>query len=355
MVATLLPEKALRPLNYTIRALALGMCLILAGCSSNPVYTTTGVVLASYAEKEAAPYVMETTDPVLACSLGLSLEPLVYSFSRVMDAPDTVGSLLMLLAANCAEYEAMEVELSYLRENYEGNVSAAKDYRERTKRLNSQIAKRRLIAFNRAMSAYEFDPAAENLECPFLYTEQDELTFLFGVLTGLQAIVNDANSGARAGVPRNIAPQAERAARCIANEKWAGIPNAVRALVWLLLPDTQPHLAANPWDVLEDSVQLGIDQGFRVSSALKIIAAETFGKPEAMEEALKEFAAAEKNMKTSETFALLDTVAKKLVMHASDKHWVSNYGYRTPSSSFGRLSPSNPGENVETMSLDDLL
>ena len=207
-----------------LKTLSLAAVAALAGCSVNPIYTTTGVVLSNYSEGEATPYVLQMSDAQMACALGEGVDPLLYSFSRVTDAPDSTGSLLMLLAGNCAEYEAWEAELAYLRADYEGDVAAAKDAREVAKRLNALTAKRRYASFKRAMAAYEFDPAAEPLECPFLFTEQDEITFLLGLLTGMQAIVNDANSGAMAGVPRNIAPQAERAATCLDNESGAECP-----------------------------------------------------------------------------------------------------------------------------------
>lgn len=337
------------------KAALLALMVLLVGCSANPVYTTTGVVLSNYAEGEATPYVLQMTDPSMACSLGQSVDPLIYSFSRVTAPPATTGSLLMLLAANCSEYQAMEAELDYLRADFAGDVPAAKDAREKAKRLNAEVASRRLIAFERAMLAYDFDPAAEPLQCPFLFNDQDELTFLLGHLTGLQAIVNDANSGALAGIPRNIAPQAERAVRCIDNEKWGGIPNAIRAVVWLLLPDTRPDLAPSPWDVLDNSVQLGIDRGFRVSTALQIVAAETFGRPDVLEKAVRGFAESGDTMEPSAAYPLIDTVAERIVLHASDKHWVSNYGYRTPRASFGELKPKTAGSNVQTMDLDDLL
>ncbi|MEP3165983.1 MAG: hypothetical protein ABJO43_13010, partial [Marinobacter sp.] len=203
---------------------ALLVLTLLAGCSANPIYTTTGVVLSSYSEGEATPYVMQMSDPKMACALGEGVDPLLYSFSRVTDAPESTGSLLMLLAGNCSEYRAWEAELDYLRADFAGNVPAAKDAREKAKRLNAETARRRYIAYQRAMAAYDFDPAAEEFECPFLFDDQEELTFLLGLLTGMQAIVNDANSGAIAGVPRNIAPQAERAATCVDNEKWGGLP-----------------------------------------------------------------------------------------------------------------------------------
>ncbi|MBW0146968.1 hypothetical protein [Marinobacter arenosus] len=338
-----------------LKLLMLTAVAVLAGCSANPIYTTTGVVLSNYSEGEATPYVMQMSDPEMACSLGEGIDPLLYSFSRVTDAPDSTGSLLMLLAGNCMEYRAWEAELAYLRADFEGNVPAAKDAREEAKRLNAKTAERRLRAFNRAMAAYEFDPAAEPLECPFLFTEQDELTFLLGLLTGMQAIVNDANSGAMAGIPRNIAPQAERAATCLDNEKWGGLPNSIRALVWLLLPDTRPALSPDPWRVLDNSSELGVKVGMRASMALEAVAAETFGRPDVLADTIAEFVDAEERIDVWEDYRLVDHVAAGVIRFSSDKHWTANYGYRTPQSFFGKMSPERNTENVETMSLDDLL
>lgn len=334
---------------------AAAVLVLLAGCSANPIYSTTGVVLSGYSEGEATPYVMQMSDPRMACALGEGIDPLLYSFSRVTDAPNTTGSLLMLLAGNCMEYQAWEAELDYLRADYQGRVVEAKDARERAKRLNAITAQRRYEAFRRAMAAYDFDPAAEPLECPFLFSEQDELTFLLGLLTGLQSIVNDANSGALAGVPRNIAPQAERAATCLDNDTWGGLPNAIRALVWLLLPDTRPELAPDPWVVLEHSSEQGIRSGMRASLALQAVAAETFGRPDKLEQAIARFAESEGSVQVWEAYRLVDELARDAVYFSSDKYWTSHYGYRTPHRYFGRLSPDSGSEEVETMSLGDLL
>lgn len=338
-----------------LKLLTAGALILLAGCSANPIYTTTGVVLSNYSEGEATPYVLQMSDPKMACALGEGIDPLLYSFSRVTDAPDSTGSLLMLLAGNCAEYKAWEAELAYLRADYQGNVEAAKDAREEAKRLNALTAKRRYASFQRAMAAYEFDPSVEPVECPFLFSEQDELTFLLGLLTGMQAIVNDANSGAMAGVPKNIAPQAERAATCLDNEKWGGMPNAIRALVWLLLPDTRPALSPDPWQVLEHSTELGVEKGMRVPHALQAVAAETFGRPEKLEEAIASFVEANATIDVWDEYRLVDEVAAGVIRFSSDKHWSANYGYRTPQTYFGKMSPERETENVETMSLDGLL
>ena len=329
--------------------------LLLSGCSTNPIYTTTGIVLSNYAESEATPYVLKMSDTGMACALGEGTDSLVYSFSRVTEAPDSTGSLLMLLAGNCMEYRAWEAELAYLRAEYRGDVPAAKDARELAKRLYARTAERRHEAFKRAMAAYDFDPSAEPLECPFLYNDQDELTFLLGLLTGMQAIVNDSNSGALAGVPRNIAPQAERAAQCVDNEKWGGLPNAIRALVWLLLPDTRPELSPDPWQVLENSAELSVDSGIRASFAVQVVAAETFGRSQVLEQAIAGFVQAEESFEVWSDYQLVDEVALKIIQFSSDRHWSANYGHRTPRSFFGKLSPERNTENVETMDLEGLL
>src|SRR5690554_561819 len=329
--------------------------LFLAGCSVNPIYKTTGIVLSNYSESEATPYVMQMSDPRMACALGEGLDPLMYSFSRVTDAPESTGSLLMLLAANCMEFRAWEAELAYLRADFEGQVPKAKDAREEAKRLYAQTAKRRYIAFTRAMAAYDFDPAAEPLKCPELENDQAELTFLVGLLTGMQAIVNDANSGALAGIPRNIAPQTERAASCVDNEKWGGLPEAVRALVWLLLPDTRPASSPDPWIVLRRSSELGVKSGIRASYALKAVAAETFGRPDVLAEVIAGFAAAEDTIDVWDDYRLVDKSAGRVIRFSSDKYWTSHYGYRTPQAFFGKLSPERSTENIEVMDLDGLL
>lgn len=333
----------------------LAAVVLLAGCSANPIYKTTGAVLAGYSEGEATPYVMQMSDPEMACALGEGIDPLLYSFSRINDAPDTTGSLLMLLAGNCIESQSWEAELAYLRADYEGNVPAAKDAREQSKRLYALTAERRLVAFRRAMAAYDFDPSKEPLECPFLFDEQDEMTFLLGLLTGMQAVVNDANSGARAGIPRNIAPQAERAATCVDNAKLGGLPNAIRALVWLLLPDTRPELSPTPWVVLKNSSDVGVQVGIRASMAVEAVAAETFGRPDVLADVVRRFADAENTIDVWDEYRLVDTLAGQVIRFSSDKHWTAEYGYRTPQTYFGKMSPERDKENVETMSLDGLL
>jgi len=352
MISQKMKSRMTRYLPVRSALLTLFTVGFLTGCQ-NPIYVLVGGVLKEYSENEATPYVLQMDDFEMACAMGESLHPLVYSFSRVVPAPDDTSSLLMLSAANCAESQAWEAELSSLRAEYNGQLVLAKDERERAKRLNALVAERRLIVFNHANSAYDYDPSDADAECPRLIDDQDELTFMLGLLTGLQGITNDANSGMRAGIPRDIGSQAEKGMRCLNNEKWGGLPESVRALVWMLIPDTRPADSMDPWLLLEKNSELGAKAGYRASGVVELMAADMLGKDEIFKDALQRFAEAGDTMTRSEDYALVDETAFRLALFLSDKHWVSEYGYRTPEQYFGRLSTQT--EDVDTMSLDGLL
>lgn len=352
MLFSIFPSSTIKLVRNSVALLS--AVLVLAGCEVNPIYKTTGIVLTNYSQDEATPYVLQMSDTDMACSMGESLDPLVYSFKRVTDTPEKSGALLELLSATCSEKQAWEAELRYLRASYQGEVPRAKDARNVAKRWHKLTAERRLTAFKRAMRAYDYKPGAESPECPELDDVQDELTFIVGVLTGVQAIINDTNSGGAAGVPKSLAPQAERAAQCVDNEKWGGIPNAIRANVWLLLPGARPDRARDPWQVLRESSELSVRAGFRVSMALEVVAAETQGRQDIFEDAIARFAEADDVIELSDKFRLFDAVARNVITFSSDKYWTKKYGHRTPLNQFGRLSPAS-ANTEDVMDLDGIL
>lgn len=331
------------------------LCLALlfsAGCAVNPIYSTTGKVMTGYAENYNTPYVLSLADPDMSCSMGTALDPLVYSFKTVTDTPYKTGSLLMLLSANCAEEQAWNANLRSLRAERAGNVSEAEDARTESKRWQAITARRRLESFHEAMKAYDYDYTNPNVECPDLDTDQDELTFMLGLLTGLQSIMNDSASGVMVNVPRDIAPEAERAARCLSNKKWAGLPDSIRAAVWLLIPATKPSDSPDPWVVLKNDSALGAQKGMRAAGALEVVMAENLGKDKILADAIHRFAAAGKTMKVWKEYQLIDHVARNTVMAVSDRYWTQHYGQRTPALRFGELKKdSGPSDK----SLDDLL
>ena len=87
--------------------------------------------------------------------------------------------------------------------------------------------------------------------------------YLLGMVSGLQAMTNDINSGGAVNVPKDIAGIVERGMACLDNEKFWGAPMATRAVIWTLLPgagDGKPE----PYATMKESMQIGEKKGVRV-------------------------------------------------------------------------------------------
>ncbi|MDX5329367.1 MAG: hypothetical protein LPK06_11355, partial [Marinobacter sp.] len=93
----------------------------------------------------------------------------------------------------------------------------------------------------------------------------------------------------------------------------------------------------------------------RASHAVQIVAAETFGRPDVLADAIAHFADADDRIDVWDDYRLVDEVARTIVQFSSDKHWTAEYGHRTPRNFFGKMSPERARTNTETMDLDDLL
>lgn len=325
----------------------------LAGCSGfHPIYTPVGQIMTGYAERDATPYVLEMEDVGMACAMGESLDPLLYSFSRVTAEPNTTGTLLQVLAGICGEREAVEQELRYLRADYQNNTSEIRDARSNMRLWYAATASRRLMAYNRGLKAYDFDPDAEELMCPSLGDDQDELTFLSALLSGAQAVMDDAKSGGQAGVSRALAAQVERSATCLKNDKWAGIPGNLRAIIWVLLPDLSPEAVDDPWEIMAMNRQTALKGGLRTAIALELVMAENVGRLDVVEGALSFLADNGEQFQVNPRYRLVDRVGMEVATAVSDRIWTERYGHRTPANRFGHISKEQETrEEIDTEGL----
>ncbi|TVP57068.1 MAG: hypothetical protein EA349_07250 [Halomonadaceae bacterium] len=323
---------------------------VLSGCGGfHLIYTPTGQALSGYAETHNTPYVLEMHDVGIACSLGLALDPLLYSFSRVTVAPENTGTLLQVLAGICGEREAQYEELRYLRAGHQDVTEEIQDARTAMQRRYEVNAGRRLASFNRAMRAFAFDPSADVPVCPCYRNNQDELTFMLGLVSGLQAVMDDAKGGGGAGVSRGLALQIERAATCLDNTKWAGLPGNLRALVWSLLPDSRPDEITDPWASMADNRQLAMNGGMRTAIVLELVMAENLGRNDTIAEVLALLAASEGDFQVNPEYRMVDLAGMEIARFVSDRVWTRRYGYSTPLNRFGRVSDERPArENIDT-------
>lgn len=334
--------------------LSVFLLVFLAGCAVNPLHRVTGQVMTGYAEAENTPYVLAMNDVESACALGESVDPLLYSFSRVTSAPDSTGALLQILAGICMERETWQEELRYLRADYRGETGEMRDARTSMRRHYGYTAARQREAYDRALSAYHYDPSPDSA-CPCFSNDQEEITFLLGLTAGAQAVINDSTAGGRAGVPRRIAAQVERGAACLDNEKWAGLPQSLRAAVWLLLPDTMPDEHDDAWAVLADNRERAIAGGMRVAPALELVMAENLGKDETIAEVLAFLAETDSDFEVNPAYRLPDQVGMRMAWAVSDRFWTSHHGYRTPNNRFGETGTELDGEAESGIDTEGLL
>lgn len=333
--------------------------LALSACSHNPVFYPTGVVLEDIVEDETFPYVLRQNDPNIACSLGNAFTYFMASINGVTDLKEAHHPMLPLLASICSEYQAREAELHSLRALRKNDIEEAKDARSLQKQWLATTALRRLNAFKAGMRAFDFEYMNDDAQCPDFDLDREEMSFLLSITMATLAIKNDSESDMAVGVPRNIPSAVLQAANCLDNDKWHGVPRALQATLWLLLPDKKPSdISEDNWAILEKASQQSIAAGFRLGNAIHTIAAELTGNKQQLNSALTYYkASADNSVFDSGDYVMVDRMASDFIRDTSNVYWTNEVGYRTPFDQLGDLPPTVQQANSESdeEELDDLL
>jgi len=316
--------------------------LLLGGCSI--VYKTTGKALTDYSNDAMAPYILATDDTSMACSTGQSLSNLLLSFGEVMSPPHKVGSLSLEMAALCSEHKAVSAHLRYLRDVDRGQPKAAQDARIVEKRWEEVTARRRYRAYKLVAAQY----GEPGKQCPDLYSDYDQLVWMMGMVTGVQAVLNDMKDEGAVQVPQDIAAKVALGARCLDDDKWFGVPLALRAAVWVTVPGTRPK-GQNAWVAFHKAIGIGNRKGVRLPYTLEAIAAYGQGKNKIVRGAIRGLAKARKDRAADSRYRLLDQIAYVEIRNISDRMWTDATGHRTPFNGLGRFwnekQPKGPDLN----------
>lgn len=333
-------------LGHARLGLIAGAILALQGCGV--IYKSTGDVLISFGRSEMLPYMMTYDDVRMACITGEAQTPLLMSFERVGSHPEKLGTMVFTTAATCVEQVGLEAELRYMRAVKDGRVNEAQDARIEQKRWAAVAAERQYTAYKYMLEAYGEQKEGE---CPKLKTDFDELVWMVGNISGVQALLNDGNSDGAVGVPRDIAAKVERGMKCLDNQKWWGVPRSVRAAVWNLLPMLAPP-NAEPWAELEAGADAGFNSGIRLGSALYAMSAYSKGDDERLRTAIRDFASNDSNLDPE--YAMLDAIAGFIVEGISDREWTENTGKRTPVGGLGTFW-DDASKSAPAVDINDLL
>ena len=334
--------------NLSYLSLVKLVCLSLLLNACTPIYKSTGDIMIGYAEDQGMPYMLATDDVALMCSMVESFTPFLLSFSRVTTPPDQLAVLFYLMAGNCAELNAQEEELRYLRAIYFKNSIEAQDARTAQQRLLSLAAFRQLKGYYSLKKAF-VEPGGE---CPELSSDKEELYWLIGLINGIQAIINDIASGGAVEVPMDIAAKVGRGAACLNNEKWWGMPAAIEAGIWMTIPGNHPG-NKDPEQILNQSVGMGLEQGIRIP---QVLAAQVYlgqGKVEMVKDLIREPVALQQT-EVSKVYKIMNQVSNQQIQAISDRLWTEATGKRTPLGKIGTFW-DDPEESVDMIDIDELL
>lgn len=331
----------------SIRALFVAAILIaLTGCSS--IYRTTGWFAYDYSESYAMPYVMKTDDTEMGCAMSEAMTPMLLSFSELTWSPDRLAITMYMQSGACAEAKASEEGLTYLRAYKTQNIAEAKDARIRQKRLFALAANRQYKGYKHLIS--EFGEPGE--ECPDM-DKDEEFFWMLGLVSGMQAVMSDLRSQGEVGVPKDIAMKSVRGSQCLDAKRWWGVPKAMQAAVWTMMPDNAPE-DVDPWQELAAASDMGAEEGVRLAQAIEVVIADGSGNQERLRDAIRRHAQSVKTQSPSKEYLMLDVIATKQVLAVSDRLWTEATGSRTPIGGLGTFW-DDKSTSEEALDIDDLL
>lgn len=324
----------------------------LSGCGvvNHMIYKTTGDVMKGFSKDHTVPYLLESSDLAMGCSMSEATAPLLMSFGRVTSEPDQLAVMLYLSAGGCSEEHAREYELQGLAALRAMNADNAEDAMIRQKRAHATAAKRYFRGWQHHNTFYG-EPGTG--ECPDFDDDLDEFIYLAGLLSGLQALNAEIQSTSAIGVPKNVGSVVARATSCLDNEKWWGAPMALRATVWAMIPGATPD-GEDPFQRLEIADRQGEAAGVRISHVFHAIAAQNKGDHERLRDVIRSHAESLDEIPSDERWRFVDAMATQMIVAISDRLWMESNGHRTPMGQLGTFW-DDEADAVETMDLDDLL
>ncbi len=316
-----------------LAASVLGLGL-LGGCQSiqrTGANFTLGVI-----ERNVVPPVLAVPDLNQGCTHAVAMGPLIGSFRSFYGDPSGMESIMATSASLCADNDANAEELRYLRAQRDRRTADAQDARVNHKRLLERSARRQLAAYTHMRQALEKKYRFQYGEtCPTFRrkgAEFDQLIYLLGTISGLQAMVNDVAAEKAVNVPTDIPLKAEFAMTCLNDAKWWGTPQAVRATVWSVVPGAS--VGKDVAGTFNRALTLGEQQGVRLPHVLASISAGFTDDKTRIREVVKRFASAP-NFTPNKNYRYIDEAAIAAVQQLSDRDWTMGTGSRTPVGALG--------------------
>ncbi|MEN9464777.1 MAG: hypothetical protein RL217_958 [Pseudomonadota bacterium] len=320
--------------------------LTLSACST--IYRPGGWVAYDFTERYAIPHTMKSNDVPMACSMVGSMLPVLMAFTEIAYTPDKDAIVMNMLMGSCADAKAQEHVLDYARAMKAQNISAAQDARILEKHAFALTAARQYASYQHMVA--QFGEPGE--KCPSL-SRDEELYWVLGNLAGMQAVLSDLKAQSVVNVPKDIAMKSVRGMQCVDNVRWWGLPEALQAGIWIMMPDAAPK-EVDVWAKMEHAGQIATASGVRLAHAIEVIIADGAGHNERLRAAIKRHGDSLKLKASDPKYRLIDLLATAHVQAVSDRLWTENTGARTPFGSLGSFW-DDAAKPTNTINIDDLL
>ena len=322
---------------------------LLSGCSviRNHMYSTSGSVMQGLSKEHTTPYLLKQKDLGMSCAMSEATTPMMMSFGRVTDEPNQLGVMMNLSAAGCSVERAREHDLAYHRLMRDRDTDAARDAQYNARRHYREAT----LRYHRSwQNLNEHYGDIGNQECPTdrLETEMDQFMYLSGLIAGLQAMNTQVRSGQQLGVPNNIGSRVARATDCLDDDRWWGVPGAMKAAVHAMLPSAAPE-GAEPFEELEEASRKGEEAGVRLANVFHAVAARNAEDRERVRDVIRRHASAVEERDPAGDWAMIDETATQQIRAVSDLLWTRATGHRTPT---GRLGEFWDDEEPESENID---
>ena len=298
---------------------AVAFLTLFSGCS---IQKMAGEAVIEYTHDQAVPYLMAQGDLASACQMGQSLGPVLASFSRVDLQPQNIGIATHMAAGMCAEFDQRTAELARLRALHENRTSEAQDALIREKQGHRLAALRMIQAYEDAMMTF----GDMSQQCRHFENTTDELLSLLGLASGALGLLHEFNSEKSIGISLEVTSIIEKSASCFDDDKWWGLPTALRAALWLSIPGAGPE-GVDPIQAMQDAAKKGDAQGVLLARAMLVMMANSIGKSDIMCQALAEIPDAQT---LNPEYALLNAYATSMMTHQADIAWTKEKGHRAP-------------------------
>ena len=335
--------------DWNCRRLAtVSLLALLSGCTHNMVRDMAGSGMVSFGNDYITPWFMASDDTDVMCAMGEGMGAMTFPLGP---ATDPMIPMLTLASGMCADERSKEEELRYIRAMRKNDVEGAQDARTLQKRWAELAARRQYFGYLATVRHFG-EPGGE---CPEFDDRNAEMSYLFGLLGGLQALQADLNNGGTAGVVLDVMPKVVKGLDCVNSEEFWGIPDAVQASVDVMKANASGDHATVDAGLkeLHAASERGKSQGVRMVQLMEASVFNAMGDNEKTKAVIRDHVASKKQIAPNPELKILDEMATRGIRLISDKMWTQATGQRTPYNELGTFWDDK--KESSALDIDELL